>query len=72
MKENLTDLQIGYMYTLISVAKIKKSLAQSFALRNDITEMKTYLLSNAPAQCRCTNNSDLCGRCDTLELLHRF
>lgn len=68
----MTDLQIAYQYTLESVAHIKRSLARSFALLNNVEEMKTYLLSNAPAQCRCVNNEDYCGRCNTLELVNKF
>ena len=67
----MTDLQIEYMYMLISKARIRKSLAQSFALLNDVETMKAYLLYHAPKQCQCTNNSDLCGRCETLETVRR-
>jgi hypothetical protein len=67
----MTDLQIAYMYTLMSKARIRKSLAQSFALLNDVEEMTTYLLYHAPEQCQCTNNSDLCGRCEILETIRR-
>jgi hypothetical protein len=72
MTNGLTDLQIGYMYTLIDMAGIKRSLARSFAEQNDVATMKAYLLSNAPKQCRCVNNDDLCGRCNTLELINKF
>jgi hypothetical protein len=42
------------------------------ALRNDVPEMKAYLLASAPKQCRCVNNGDLCGRCETVELINKI
>ena len=67
----MTDLQIEYMYTLIDRAKIRRDLAKSFALLNDVETMRAYLLYHAPKQCQCTNNSDLCGRCNILETIRR-